>query len=136
MFPPNTKILIVDDMKTIRKLVQQFRKDLGYNDVTEADDGETAWPMIEFGITTNTPFQLIISDWNMPKMPGIALLKKVRANDKLKSVPFIFVTAEAEKNQIMEALQSGVSNYIIKPFTPATIKEKLQLAWAKHNPGK
>jgi two-component system chemotaxis response regulator CheY len=133
MFPPNTKILVVDDMLTMRKLVSRCLKDIGFTDITEADDGETAWPLLEAGATGQRPaFQLVISDWNMPKLPGIALLKKVRAHENMKTLPFMFVTAEAEKHQILEALQSGVSNYITKPFTPATLKEKLAQVWLKH----
>jgi two-component system chemotaxis response regulator CheY len=137
MFPPNTKVLVVDDMLTMRKLVSRCLKDLGFTDITEADDGETAWPLLEAGATGKTPaFQLIVSDWNMPKLTGLGLLKKVRAHEAMKNLPFLFVTAEAEKHQIIEAIQAGVSNYITKPFTPATMKEKLGAVWTKHHPAK
>jgi two-component system chemotaxis response regulator CheY len=137
MFPPNTKVLVVDDMLTMRKLVSRCLKDLGFTDITEADDGETAWPLLEAGASGRTPpFQLVVSDWNMPKLTGIALLKKVRSHEAMKSLPFLFVTAEAEKHQILEAVQAGVSNYITKPFTPATMKDKLAAVWAKHFPTK
>ncbi len=130
MFPAETRILLVDDMTTMRKLVRRCLTDLGFTSVTEADDGETAWPMLESAAST-IPFQLIISDWNMPKMQGIQLLKKVRANEALKTVPFIFLTAETEKTQVMDAIQSGATNYISKPFTPQTLKEKLALVHAQ-----
>jgi len=137
MFPPNTKVLVVDDMLTMRKLVSRCLKDLGFTDITEADDGATAWPLLEAGATGSTPaFQLVVSDWNMPKLTGLALLKKVRSNEAMKNLPFLFVTAEAEKHQIVEAIQAGVSNYITKPFTPATMKEKLAAVWTKHHPAK
>ena len=130
MFPPNTKVLVVDDMLTMRKLVSRCLKDLGFTDITEADDGETAWPLLEAGTKGTSPaFQLVVSDWNMPKLTGLALLKKVRAHEAMKNLPFLFVTAEAEKHQIIEAIQAGVSNYITKPFTPATMKEKLAAVW-------
>jgi two-component system chemotaxis response regulator CheY len=137
MFPPNTKVLVVDDMLTMRKLVSRCLKDLGFTDISEADDGETAWALLEGGTTGRTPaFQLVVSDWNMPKLTGLGLLKKVRAHEATKNLPFLFVTAEAEKHQILEAIQAGVSNYVTKPFTPATMKDKLSAVWAKHNPAK
>ncbi|MBU6375266.1 MAG: response regulator [Bdellovibrionales bacterium] len=135
MFPPNTKVLVIDDMLTMRKLVSRCLKDIGFTDITEADDGETAWPLLEAGASGKAvPFQLVVSDWNMPKLTGIALLKKVRGHEAMKNLPFLFVTAEAEKGQILEAIQAGVSNYITKPFTPATMKEKLLAVWSKHHP--
>jgi two-component system chemotaxis response regulator CheY len=130
MFPANTKILVVDDMLTMRKLVIRCLKELGFSNITEADDGETAWPQLEVAAKGGIPFQLVISDWNMPKLPGIELLKKVRGNDSTKGVPFVFITAEAEMSQVMEAIKSGASNYITKPFTPATLKDKLTAVYA------
>ncbi len=130
MFPASTKILVVDDLLTMRKLVSRCLKDLGFTNITEADDGATAWPILEFAAQTATPFQLIISDWNMPKTPGIQLLKKVRGSDLTKHLPFIFITAEAEMGQVKEAIVSGASNYITKPFTPATLRDKLTAVYA------
>lgn len=129
MFAPTTKILVVDDMLTMRKLVSKCLKDIGFLNITEAPDGADALPVLEMAAASQVPFQLIISDWNMPKMPGIELLKRVRANDSLKATPFVFLTAENEAGQVMEAIKSGVNNYITKPFTPATLKEKLELVW-------
>ncbi|MFN7684581.1 MAG: response regulator [Oligoflexia bacterium] len=134
MFAPNTKVLVVDDMLTMRKLVSRSLKDLGLGNITEADDGETAWPLLEAAAKSGVPFQLVISDWNMPKLPGIELLKKVRANELTKTVPFMFITAEAEMSQVMEAIKSGTSNYITKPFTPATLKEKLTAVYNSTRP--
>jgi two-component system chemotaxis response regulator CheY len=125
MFDPSTKVLVVDDFKTMRKIVAGALKNCGLSNVTEADDGATAWPLIEAALAEGAPFQLIISDWNMPVMKGIDLLRKVRAHEVLRKTPFILVTAEAEQSNILEAVQAGVSNYIVKPFTPAAFQEKL-----------
>lgn len=130
MFPANTKTLVVDDMMTMRKIVSRCLKECGLTNVTEVDDGATAWPALELAAQTGKPFELVISDWNMPKMQGIELLKKVRSNPLTKSVPFIFITAEAEKDQVVAAIQLGASNYVTKPFTPATLREKLELVHA------
>ena len=131
MFPKDTKILVVDDMSTMRKLVSKHLSALGYENVTKADDGAVAWPEIEKAHAAGKPFDLIISDWNMPQMPGIDLLKKVRSDIKLKDTPFLLVTAESEKEQVMGALQAGVSNYIVKPFTADMVREKLQDVYKK-----
>jgi two-component system chemotaxis response regulator CheY len=96
-----------------------------------ANDGETAWPMLVAAAETSAPFDLIISDWNMPKMKGIELLKRVRAHEKMKATPFVLVTAEAEKDQIQDALQLQVSGYVIKPFSAASLAEKLKSAYAR-----
>lgn len=126
MYESNTKILVVDDMKTMRMVMKKALKELGFTNVFEADDGESAWPMIEQAASGGEPFGLILSDWNMPKMEGIELLRKVRTNQRLSKTPFILVTAESEKSQVMEAMKLGVSNYVIKPFTADDIKEKLR----------
>ena len=128
MFDPKTKILIVDDMLTMRKLVVKICKELGFSDLTEATDGAKAWEAIS---SAEPPFGLVISDWNMPNTTGLDLLKRVRADQRFKKLPFVMVTAEAEQHQILEAVKSGVSNYVIKPFTAETLKEKLELAHKK-----
>ena len=117
---PNKKILIVDDMQTMRRILKSALVDIGFNDVTDTDGGETALLMLEQG-----DYDLLITDWNMPGMEGIDLLKAVRASDKLKAMPVLMVTAEAKRDQIMEAAQAGVNGYIIKPFQPAMLKEKI-----------
>jgi two-component system chemotaxis response regulator CheY len=99
--------------------------DLGYTNVTEADDGKTALPMLQAG-----NFDILITDWNMPGMPGIELLKAVRADAKLAKLPVLMLTAEAKREQIIEAAQAGVNGYVIKPFTAATLKEKLDKIFA------
>ena len=114
------KFLVVDDYSTMRRIVKNLLHDLGYANVTEADDGNTALPMLQ-----NGSFDFLITDWNMPGMPGLDLLKAVRANDKLKKMPVLMLTAEAKREQIVEAAQAGVNGYVIKPFTAATLKEKI-----------
>lgn len=115
------KILIVDDFSTMRRIVKNLLKDLGFLDVQEADDGKTALPMLQ-----EHKFDLLITDWNMPGMTGIELLKAVRADPNLAALPVLLVTAEAKKEQIVEAAQAGVNGYIVKPFTAAILKEKLE----------
>ncbi len=116
----NTKFLVVDDFPTMRRIVKNLLGDLGYTNTVEADDGETAMPILKAG-----GIEFVVTDWNMPGMTGIDLLKAIRADSSLSSLPVLMVTAEADKAQIVEAAQAGVSGYIIKPFTAATLKEKL-----------
>jgi two-component system chemotaxis response regulator CheY len=123
MFDLSTRILIVDDMMTMRKLVGKACKEIGFTDLTEASDGIQAWQKVT---EANPPFGLIISDWNMPNSTGIDLLKRVRSDSRFGKMPFILVTAEAEQHQIVEAAKAGVSNYVIKPFTAETLKEKIE----------
>lgn len=125
MFNTETRILVVDDFKTMRKLVIGALLTCGLKNVSEADDGATAWPLIEAASKEGKPFELIVSDWNMPQVSGLELLKKVRATKEGAKTPFVLVTAEAEQKNIIEALQAGVSNYIVKPFTTAAFQEKL-----------
>ncbi len=114
------KFLVVDDYSTMRRIVKNLLHDLGYANVAEADDGKTALPLLQ-----NGSFDFLITDWNMPGMPGLDLLKAVRADDKLKKMPVLMLTAEAKREQIVEAAQAGVSGYVIKPFTAVTLKEKI-----------
>jgi len=124
------KILVVDDFSTMRRIIKNLLRDLGYNDTAEADDGSTALPMLK-----NGTFDFLITDWNMPNMPGIDLLKAVRADEKLKSMPVLMVTAEAKRDQIVEAAQAGVNGYIIKPFTADTLREKIDKIFERVNAG-
>ncbi|MCD6150977.1 MAG: chemotaxis response regulator CheY [Deltaproteobacteria bacterium] len=117
----NMKILIVDDFSTMRRIIKNILRQLGFTNVQEADDGVTAWPKIQ-----SEPFDLIVTDWNMPKMSGLELLKAIRSDENLKDLPVLMVTAEALKENIIEAVKAGVSNYIVKPFTAETLQEKLQ----------
>ncbi len=116
----NLKFLVVDDFSTMRRIVKNLLQELGYSDITEADDGNTALPLLK-----NGSFDILITDWNMPGMPGLELLKAVRADEKLSKIPVLMLTAEAKREQIIEAAQAGVSGYVIKPFTANTLKEKL-----------
>ena len=116
----NMNVLIVDDFATMRRIVKNILRQLGFTNISEADDGKTALQALK-----KEKYDLILSDWNMPGMPGIELLKTVRSDDELKDIPFLMVTAEAEKENIVEAVKLGVSNYIVKPFTAETMSEKL-----------
>ncbi|MFQ3220253.1 MAG: two-component system chemotaxis response regulator CheY [Paraglaciecola sp.] len=116
----NMKILVVDDFSTMRRIIKNLLKDLGFTNIQEADDGNTALPMLQQG-----DFDFVVTDWNMPGMQGIDLLRAIRADEKLKRTPVLMVTAEAKKEQIIAAAQAGVNGYVIKPFTAATLKEKL-----------
>ncbi|WP_025564980.1 chemotaxis response regulator CheY [Psychromonas sp. SP041] len=116
----NMKILIVDDFSTMRRIIKNLLRDLGFTNTLEADDGHTALPMLQ-----NGDFEFVVTDWNMPIMEGIDLLKEIRKDPKLKHLPVLMVTAEAKREQIIEAAQAGVNGYIIKPFTAGTLKEKL-----------
>ncbi|MCC2614768.1 chemotaxis response regulator CheY [Aestuariibacter halophilus] len=116
----NMKILVVDDFSTMRRIIKNLLKDLGFTNVQEADDGSTALPMLQQG-----DFDFVVTDWNMPGMQGIDLLRAIRSDDNLKHLPVLMVTAEAKKEQIVAAAQAGVNGYVVKPFTAATLKEKL-----------
>ena len=119
--PLETKVLVVDDFESMRRIVKQVLNDIGFKDVSLADDGATALPMLKSG-----NFGLLITDWNMPQMEGIDLVKAVRADPRLKSTPILMVTAEAKREQIIQAAQAGVNDYIVKPFTPDTLKAKIE----------
>ncbi len=114
------KILIVDDFSTMRRIIKNLLRDLGFNNTAEADDGKTALPMLKTG-----EFQFLVTDWNMPGMQGIDLLKAVRSEENIKTLPVLMVTAEQKREQIVAAAEAGVNGYIVKPFTAATLKEKI-----------
>ena len=114
------RILVVDDFSTMRKIIKNILRQLGFNNVVESDDGTTAWETLN---RDNIDF--IISDWNMPQMTGIELLRKVRSSEEYAATPFLMVTAEAQQENIIEAVQAKVSNYIVKPFTPETLGQKI-----------
>jgi two-component system chemotaxis response regulator CheY len=115
------KILVVDDFSTMRRIIKNLLKDLGFTNIQEADDGNTALPMLIQG-----DFDFVVTDWNMPGMQGIDLLRAIRADGNLKHLPVLMVTAEAKKEQIVAAAQAGVNGYVVKPFTAATLQEKLE----------
>lgn len=115
------QILVVDDFSTMRRIIKNLLRELGFNNAAEADDGTSALPMLQTG-----KYDFLITDWNMPKMPGIELLRAVRADPKLASLPVLMVTAEARRDQIVEAAQAGVNGYVVKPFSAETLKEKIE----------
>jgi two-component system chemotaxis response regulator CheY len=116
----NMRILVVDDFSTMRRIVKNLLTDLGYSNITEADDGKTAWPLLQAG-----SFDFVVTDWNMPGMTGFELLQTIRADARIGKTPVLMVTAEAQRDQIIAAAQAGVNGYIIKPFTAQTLKEKI-----------
>lgn len=116
----NMSILVVDDFSTMRRIVKNLLVEIGFSNISEADDGKTALPILEAG-----GIDFLVTDWNMPGMPGIDLLKAVRANPELSSLPVLMVTAEAKREQIMEAAEAGVNGYVVKPFTADTLKGKV-----------
>jgi two-component system chemotaxis response regulator CheY len=113
-------VLVVDDFSTMRRIVRNILRDLEFKNILEAENGSSA-----LDILNSQEVDLVVSDWNMPKMTGLELLKSVRATGRLKNIPFLMVTAEAQKENIVEAVKAKVSNYIVKPFTAATMAEKL-----------
>lgn len=129
MFNPNTPVLVVDDMSTMRKIVSKILKDLGFTNITEAADGIQAWEAIS---KAPAPIGLIISDWNMPNCTGLELLKKVRTDKTFSKTPFILVTAEAEQHQVAEAVKSGVDQYVVKPFSKDALQAKLEMVHKKY----
>jgi two-component system chemotaxis response regulator CheY len=116
----NMRILVVDDFSTMRRIIKNLLTDLGYSNISEADDGSTALVALNQG-----NFDFVVTDWNMPGTTGIELLKAIRADARLKTLPVLMVTAEAKREQIIEAAQAGVNGYVIKPFTAQTLEEKL-----------
>ncbi len=126
MADANMKILVVDDFATMRKIIRNLLKELGYGNTDEAEDGARALEKLEEG-----GFNFVITDWNMPNMPGIELLKAIRQTDGIKDMPVLMVTAEAEKEKVVAAVQARVNNYVVKPFTAAVLKEKIDAIFDK-----
>ncbi len=114
------KILVVDDFATMRRIIKNILRQIGYRNIEEADDGDVGLKLLK-----SQPFDFVISDWNMPKMSGLELLKAVRSDPQISDMPFLMVTAEAQKENVIEAVKAKVSNYIIKPFTAETLSEKI-----------
>jgi two-component system, chemotaxis family, chemotaxis protein CheY len=121
MSDPKMKFLVVDDFSTMRRIVRNLLKELGYTNVDEAEDGLVALQKLEAG-----GFDFVVTDWNMPNMDGLTLLQNIRKSNALKHLPVLMITAEAKKENIIAAAQAGASGYIVKPFTAATMAEKLQ----------
>jgi two-component system chemotaxis response regulator CheY len=127
----NLSFLVVDDMATMRKVVSHQLRGLGATHITEASDGSIAKQILEKAAATSQPIQFIISDWNMPTVSGLELLKFCRSHPSYKEIAFLLVTAEAEMSQVSEAISTGVDNYVVKPFTPASFSEKLSDVYTK-----
>lgn len=122
------KILIVDDFSTMRRIIKNLLRDLGFTNTAEADDGATALPMLQSG-----SFDFLVTDWNMPIMSGLDLLREVRADENLKHLPVLMVTAEAKRDQIIAAAQAGVNGYVVKPFTAQALKDKIEKIFVRVN---
>lgn len=122
---PNLKILVIDDMPVMRKMVTKILTDLGYSVIEHAEDGAQALEKVVQAHSAGVGFQFIVSDWNMPNMTGLELLQKLRADANFKKLPFLMVTAEGEKENIVKAVQAGVSDFVIKPFTKDTLSQKI-----------
>ncbi len=115
------KILVVDDFSTMRRIIKNILKQIGFTDIDEAENGQVALSKLN-----DNDYDLVVSDWNMPEMTGIELLKAVRATEAIKDIPFLMVTAEAKKENVVEAVKAGVNNYIVKPFTAEILQEKIE----------
>ena len=126
MSDPKMKFLVVDDFSTMRRIVRNLLKELGFTNVDEAEDGQVALQKL-----SSLPFDFVVTDWNMPNMDGLTLLQNIRANPALKHLPVLMITAEAKKENIIAAAQAGASGYIVKPFTAATLSEKLEKIFEK-----
>jgi len=126
MADPKMKFLVVDDFSTMRRIVRNLLKELGFTNVDEAEDGQIALQKLK-----SLPFDFVVTDWNMPNMDGLTLLQNIRATPSLKHLPVLMITAEAKKENIIAAAQAGASGYIVKPFTAATLSEKLEKIFEK-----
>lgn len=126
MANPNTKFLVVDDFSTMRRIVKNLLKELGYSNVDEAEDGAMGLSKLK-----NGDYEFVVSDWNMPNMDGLTMLQQMRADPKLAKIPVLMVTAEAKKENIIAAAQAGANGYVVKPFTAATLDEKLAKIFEK-----
>jgi two-component system chemotaxis response regulator CheY len=128
MADKNMRFLVVDDFSTMRRILRNLLKELGFTNVEEAEDGQVALHKLK-----TQHFEFIISDWNMPNMTGIELLKAVRADAQIRGIPFMMITAEAKRENIIEAAMAGASGYIVKPFTAATLEEKMNKIFLSMN---
>lgn len=131
MHTQNLPILIIDDFPMIRSILANMLKDLGYSQVAEAEDGQTAWSMITKAHAAGRPYGAILVDWNMPRMSGIELIERCRSMDEYRNLPLIVVTAEREKESVLRALKAGATDYITKPITPEILGRKLEAALTK-----
>lgn len=126
-YDQNMRILVVDDFSTMRRIIKNILKQIGYNNIIEADDGTTAWEILN-----REQIDFVVCDWNMPKMKGIDLLRKIRDSEEFEDMPFLMVTAEAQQENLVEAIQAKVSNYVVKPFTPDVLSQKIEKILEKY----
>jgi two-component system chemotaxis response regulator CheY len=133
MFSPDTNILVIDDMAGVRLFVKNILAELGYKNITEAQDGNEANEILAQKKAGGTPIGLVLCDWNMPGMSGFDLLKSIRGSDQYANLPFVLITAEGELDKVLNAVQWGVSDYVMKPFTKEILLAKLTSVWEKHN---
>jgi two-component system chemotaxis response regulator CheY len=131
MYDKETRFLVVDDMAPMRTIITRMLEELGYKNVTQASDGRDALKVLEAKVRAGAAIQVVLSDWNMPGMSGIQLLYEVRSNATFKALPFMLITAERERDQVISAIKAGVTNYIVKPFSPAQLDLKLEEIWRK-----
>ena len=131
MSNPKTRFLVVDDFSTMRRIVRNLLKELGFANVDEAEDGAVALQKLK-----SSPFDFVVTDWNMPNMDGLTLLQNIRRTPELKHLPVLMITAEAKKENIIAAAQAGASGYVVKPFTAATLAEKLDKIFEKMGRGR
>ena len=134
MFPIDTRILVVDDMVSLRDLLKAYLRRLGYRQISDAFDGRDAYQAMISAKAQGLSFDLVISDWNMPNLNGLEFLKLVRAVPDWKALPFIMLTTESEKDKVMDALSAGATNYMVKPVEEQVLKDKLLRVWQKTNP--
>lgn len=133
MFPATTRFLIVDDFSTMRKILKKSLNDLGYTNIDEADNGMTAYPILQRGLELNNPIQFVISDLKMPGMNGIDLLRACKNNPGLKSIPFMLATTGSEQQGVAATFKEGVCDFVVKPFSAATLRGKLERVWVKRS---
>ena len=129
MFDSETRILLVEDTDITRAIVKKMLEKMGFKRITESSNGAQAWGEIQRGVETNSPFRVVIADWNMPEMNGMDLLKKVQGTPAMKSAPFIMLTSNTDKDQVVEAIKAGVSLYLAKPFPASALERKLKEGW-------
>ena len=129
-FDVNQKILVVDDMATMRKIIIRMLKKKGCTNIIEAEDGAQAWEALDAAAAMNDPIEFVMSDWNMPNVSGLSLLKKMKSDDRFKSTPFLMITAEGDKDSVMTAVKAGINNFVVKPFSVETLNTKIEKIFA------
>lgn len=130
-FRPEMKLLIVDDMSTMRKIIKNMLGQLGFKNITEAENGKRAIEIVDSAHKMGTPFEFILSDWNMPDVNGLDFLKMLKESQAHRNIPFLMITAEAEQENVVMAVKAGIDNYIVKPFSPQILKEKIEKIFVK-----